>query len=43
MYKINLYNLCWTLDNLGQVNIVQVPEEIKKDALIALNKMLQIN
>jgi len=43
MYKINLYNLCYTLDNLGQVNVVQVPDDIQKDALIALNQMLQIN
>jgi len=42
MYKINLYNLCWTLDNLGKINIVQVPENIQKDALAALNQMLQI-
>jgi len=42
MYKINLYNLCWTLDNLGKINIVQVPESVKKDALLALNKMLQL-
>jgi len=42
MYKINLYNLCWTLDNLGKINIVQVPENVKKDALLALDRMLQI-
>lgn len=42
MYKINLYNLCWTLDNLGKINIVQVPESIKQDALLALDRMLQI-
>ena len=43
MYKINLQNLLWTLDNLGKVNIVSVPEAVKKDALIALNQMLQIH
>lgn len=42
MYKINLYNLCWTLDNLGKINIVKVPENIKQDALLALDRMLQI-
>lgn len=42
MYKINQYNLLWTLDNLGKINIVQVPEPIKNDALLALNRMLQI-
>jgi len=42
MYKINLYNLCWTLDNLGKINMVQVPESIKQEALLALDRMLQI-
>ncbi len=42
MYKINLYNLLWTLDNLGKINIVQVSEKIKQDALLALDRMLQI-
>lgn len=42
MYKINLQNLCWTLDNLGKINLVQVPESIKQDALLALDRMLQI-
>jgi quinolinate synthase len=42
MYKINLYNLYWTLDNLGKINIVKVPESVKKDALTALDQMLQI-
>jgi quinolinate synthase len=43
MYKINLQNLLWTLDNLGKLNIVAVPEAVQKDALIALNQMLQIH
>lgn len=42
MYKINLHNLCWTLDNLGKINVIQVPQNIKTDALFALNQMLQI-
>jgi quinolinate synthase len=42
MYKINLYNLCWTLDNLGKINIVKVPRNVKQDALLALDRMLQI-
>jgi len=42
MYKINLYNLCWTLDNLGKINIIQVPQSVKKDAQVALDQMLQI-
>ena len=43
MFKINLYNLCWTLENLGKVNIVHVPDEIGKNALIALERMLEIH
>jgi len=42
MYKINLNNLLWTLDNLGEINIVTVPEQIKADAKVALNRMLEI-
>ena len=42
MYKINLYNLCWTLDNPGKINIVRVADEVQQDALTALNQMLQI-
>ncbi|HDP97657.1 MAG TPA: quinolinate synthase NadA [bacterium] len=42
MFKINLHNLCWTLENLGKINVVSVPETIKTDALIALERMLKI-
>ena len=42
MYKINLHNLCWTLENLGKVNIVHVPDAIKSDALSALEQMLHL-
>jgi len=42
MYKINLHNLCWTLDHLGQVNIVAVPDDIKRNARRAIDRMLQI-
>ncbi|MBN1348597.1 quinolinate synthase NadA [candidate division KSB1 bacterium] len=42
MYKINLQNLYWTLDNLGDVNAVYVEPGIIKDARIALNRMLEI-
>ncbi len=42
MYKVSLNDLLWTLDNLGEVNIVQVPEEVKKDARKALERMLAI-
>lgn len=43
MYKINLQNLLWTLDNLGKINIVAVPEAVQKQARIALSQMLQIH
>ena len=42
MSKINLQNLCWTLENLGEINIIQVPAEIKHEARIALNRMLKL-
>jgi quinolinate synthase len=43
MFKINLENLLWTLENLGKVNIVEVPEDIKEDAKKALNRMLTLS
>jgi quinolinate synthase len=42
MYKINLRNLLWTLDNIGKINIVTVPEQIKAEAKVALERMLEI-
>ena len=42
MFKINLGNLLWTLQNVGEVNVVTVPEAIKADARIALNRMLAL-
>ena len=42
MYKINLRNLLWTLDNIGKINIVTVPEQIKIEAKVALERMLEI-
>jgi quinolinate synthase len=43
MFKINLGNLLWTLENVGQVNVVTVPEETKKDARAALDRMLALS
>ena len=43
MYKINLQNLLWTLENLGRTNIVTVEKEIAKDAMKALNNMLSLS
>lgn len=42
MYKINLINLCWTLDHLGEVNVITVPEHIKGYARMAIDRMLHI-
>jgi len=42
MYKINLTNLLETLENIGQTNVVTVDEEIKKDAFLALDRMLAL-
>ncbi len=43
MAKINLENLLWTLENIGKVNLVNIPEEIKSDAKIALDNMLSLS
>ena len=40
MFKINLKNLLQTLQNIGQVNVVNIPEPIKADARLALDRML---
>ena len=42
MFRINLKNLLWTLENLGKVNVVTVPEGIKANALLALDRMLKL-
>ena len=42
MNKISLSNLCYTLDNIGTHNVVTVEDDIKKEAIIALNQMLSL-
>lgn len=47
MYKINLHNLCWVLEGLaagpdGWVNRVTVEPEVKRDAALALRRMLEM-
>jgi len=42
MFKINLKNLLWTLENTGKVNLVTVPDEIKSGAKLALDRMLDL-
>lgn len=42
MFRISLNHVLWTLDNLGAVNVIRVQEDIKRDAKIALERMLEI-
>ncbi|MBW2028166.1 MAG: quinolinate synthase NadA [Deltaproteobacteria bacterium] len=42
MYKIDLNKLLWTLENLGKANVVEVPDDIRRDAKIALDRMLEL-
>jgi quinolinate synthase len=42
MYKINLQNLCWTVENLDTVNHVHVPASVLADARLALDRMLRL-
>ncbi|RLB81713.1 MAG: quinolinate synthase [Deltaproteobacteria bacterium] len=42
MAKINVKNLLWALENIGQVNVITVPKGIKTDARMALNRMLAL-
>lgn len=42
MFRISLNHVLWTLDNIGTVNVINVPEDIKQDARIALERMLEI-
>ena len=42
MFKINLANLLWTLENAGKVNIIKIPDQIKKGAKKALDRMLTL-
>ena len=43
MYKIDLENLLWSLENIGEANVVTVPDEIKTDARMALDRMLALS
>jgi quinolinate synthase len=42
MWKISLNDLLWTLDYLGEINKIIVPDDIKEDALISLKRMLEL-
>ena len=43
MFKINIENLLWTLENIGRAHVVTVPEATKTDARLALNRMLALH
>ncbi len=42
MFRIDLGNLLWTLEGIGEVNRVVVPDDIKYGARLALDRMLQL-
>jgi len=42
MFKINPGNLLWALNNIGEVNVVSIPERIKEGAKLALDRMLAL-
>ena len=47
MYRINLHNLCWTLDGIAAgpehwVNRVEVPADVRDGARLSLSRMLEI-
>lgn len=42
MFKINPGNLLQTLENIGSEGVVTVPEDIKNDARLALDRMLSL-
>jgi quinolinate synthase len=46
MFRIDLPHLCWAAENLAAgtpVNVIRVEEPIAADALVALERMLQLN
>jgi len=43
MYKINLQNLAFSMENLGKINVVKIDKETKKHARIPLKRMLDIS
>lgn len=42
MWRISLNDLLWTLDYLGEVNVINLPENIKREASISLERMLEV-
>ncbi|MBN2294756.1 MAG: quinolinate synthase NadA [Pirellulales bacterium] len=45
MYRIDLAHLCWALENLAAdtpVNVIRVDDDVARDALTALERMLEV-
>ncbi len=42
MYKINLHNVLYALEDLGRRGVVTLPPEVKADARLALDRMLAL-
>ncbi len=42
MFRINLQNLLWALEHVGKVNVVTVPDAVKAEARLALDRMLAL-
>lgn len=42
MFRISLNHVLWTLEHLGKVNVIRVPEGVKADARLALERMLSV-
>ncbi len=43
MYQINLANLCYTLDHLSDLETVDLPDHVKTNARVALDRMLALH
>ena len=43
MFKINPKNLLWAIENIRQANVITMPEDIKTDARMALDRMLALS
>jgi len=42
MYRTSLQDLCFTLENFDKAELIKVPEDVAKYALIALERMLEV-
>ena len=42
MFRTSLADLCFTIENLQSANLIAVPDNIKRDARISLERMLEV-